>query len=329
VRRGPQPRPRTRRRGDRGDKSVTLRRTRSLDDSGRPVRHEGWWEQASRVSRGQRRSLGPGSQVGRPVLRECRPAKTLLGRSRLQSGRPSAARPASAIPPLWRRSPTRINEPGPRCGGGALGNRKLRGRQRRLYEPTPLRRRRCVVARRSRGSRDARRRQGAASASTAKARRSNLARHLADQPRDRDGHSKEHQQEDVHAAIGDCSGDGEMGGKIASRAGSPSSGDDRSTYVQESPYLEGMAERIRDRGHRRRPRARPLHRLDHDRTTFAGPDSDQGGEPGRGICCANHKCPAEGLQPVTAPDAATTSDDARHFATSGSRTRWCGRRRRA
>ena len=101
-------------------------------------------------------------------------------------------------------------------------------------------------------------------------------------------------------------------GKIAVKGGLTYAWDDRSTYVQNPPYFEGMEQApASDRGHRRRTHPRPVPRLDHDRPHLAG-RLDQGGESGRRIS-ARPSGPPEGLQPVRHAPRQSPGDDARHL----------------
>ena len=68
--------------------------------------------------------------------------------------------------------------------------------------------------------------------------------------------------------------------KIAVKGGMTFQWSDRSTYVQNPPYFEGMEKRpTPGRRHRRCAHPRPVPRLDHHRPHLAG-GFDQGGEPG-------------------------------------------------
>ena len=94
-------------------------------------------------------------------------------------------------------------------------------------------------------------------------------------------------------------------GKIAVKGGLTFDWDDRSTYVQNPPYFDGMEKRSRaDRRHRRRAHPRPVPRLDHHRPHLAG-GLDQGSEPG-GRVPARPSGPSARTSTSTAPGAAIT-----------------------
>ncbi len=98
------------------------------------------------------------------------------------------------------------------------------------------------------------------------------ARHLADQPRDRDGHQQEHQQADVHAQIWRrVQGRRQLAqdrgqGRADLQVG-------RSFHLRAEPALfRGHAEaQPADRGHRRRAHPRPVPRLRSRPTTSRRP----------------------------------------------------------
>ena len=100
--------------------------------------------------------------------------------------------------------------------------------------------------------------------------------------------------------------------KIAVKGGLTYAWDDRSTYVQNPPYFEGMQKRQRPiERHHRCARARPVPGFDHHRPHLAG-RLDQGREPGRRIP-ARPSGAAEGLQPVRHAARQPRSHDARHL----------------
>ena len=100
--------------------------------------------------------------------------------------------------------------------------------------------------------------------------------------------------------------------KIAVKGGLTYEWDDRSTYVQNPPYFEGMEKRqrpIEDIVDARVLGAVP--RLDHHRPHLAG-RIDQGSEPGRRIP-ARPPGAADGLQPIRHAPRQSRGDDARHL----------------
>ncbi len=100
--------------------------------------------------------------------------------------------------------------------------------------------------------------------------------------------------------------------KISVKGGLTYDWDDRSTYVQNPPYFEGMKKSptpLEDIVEA--PRSGAVRRLDHHRPHFAG-GIDQGREPGRRIP-ARSSGSSEGLQPVRHPPRQSPGHDARHL----------------
>ena len=100
--------------------------------------------------------------------------------------------------------------------------------------------------------------------------------------------------------------------KIAVKGGLTYAWDDRSTYVQNPPYFEGMQKRQRPIEDIVDARVLGLFlELDHYRPHIAG-GIDQGIEPGRRIS-ARSSGAAEGLQPIRHAPRQSPGDDARHL----------------
>ena len=100
--------------------------------------------------------------------------------------------------------------------------------------------------------------------------------------------------------------------KIAVKGGLTYEWDDRSTYVQNPPYFEGMDKRQRPIEDIVDARVLGLFlELDHHRPHLAG-GIDQGSKPGRRIS-ARPSGPPEGLQPIRHAPRQSPGHDARHL----------------
>ena len=250
-------------------------------------------------------SLAPGSQVVDRISRE-RPACRRISTSSASTSSAMAAPPASAIPGRCpKRSPRPINDDDLVAAAVLSGNRNFEGRVnpdvRANYLASPP----LVVAYALAGSLNVDLTTEPLGM-TATASRS-ISRDIwpSSQGYRRARPQERHAQGFPDALRATCSRAMPHWRKIKVDGGLTYNWDQRSTYVQNPPYFDGMQREPEPvTRHRRCARARPLPRFDHHRPHLAR-RLDQGDEPGRPLSASSTGAAAPTSTPMARAAAIT------------------------